>query len=270
MRKIQKMHAHKELQKFNQKYPNASYENLCDYTVIDKDGNPVLDDNKDKIELKNLLQEALAAEQGYICCYCMQSLGRAGALKMRIEHFKPKSIHDGNNGQLDLRTDYSNLLAACAKKRDKEGKEVKGIGHCDVYKAEKEFLYLNNPSDTLFKDQRRFFYYNVRGKVFCRDENLNKEIGGILREDNSVDEGIINLNHQYLVNKRIGVWNSISRKFKKAAKTEKWEQKRQQLLPLARELWEEYKNPKKDKSLYPFCEMIVYLLEKKFRELKQS
>lgn len=269
MRKIQKAHSLKELKKFNQDNPNASYENLCDHAIIDENGNPILDENSNKIQLKNLVQEALAAEQGYICCYCLQSIGKAGALKMRIEHFKPKSIHDGNNEQLDLRTDYSNLLAACSKKKNKEGKEEKGIGHCDVYKGEKEFQYLNNPSDTLFKNQKRYFYYNARGKVFCKDENLNREIGGVIKDDN-VEEGIINLNHQYLINKRSGVWNSISRKFKKAAKTERWEQKRQQLLPLARELWEEYSSPKKDKSLYPFCEMIVYLLEKKFRELKQS
>ena len=140
-----------------------------------------------------------------------------------------------------------------SKKKNKEGKEEKGIGHCDVYKGEKEFQYLNNPSDTLFKNQKRYFYYNARGKVFCKDENLNREIGGVIKDDN-VEEGIINLNHQYLINKRSGVWNSISRKFKKAAKTERWEQKRQQLLPLARELWEEYSSPKKDKSLYPFSD----------------
>lgn len=264
MRKIQKTHSPKELQVFNKKNPNASYEDLCDYTIIDKE------DNSNPTQLKNILQEALAKEQGYICCYCLQSIRNEGALEMVIEHFKPKGIHDGNNGQLDLRTDYSNLLAACSKKKNKDGKKEKGTGHCDVYKAEKEFQYLNNPSGTSFKDQKRNFHYNVRGKVFCKDENLNKEIGGILKEDDKVEEGIINLNHPHLINKRIGVWNSISRKFKKAAKTERWEQKRKELLPLARELRNEYENPKKDKSLHPFCEMVVHLLEKKFRELKQS
>ena len=74
---------------------------------------------------KDDLRQALAREQGHICCYCMGRIS-PNADEMKIEHWAPQS----SNASLQLA--YSNLLGAC---RGGEGR-TRSKQHCDTHKGE--------------------------------------------------------------------------------------------------------------------------------------
>lgn len=262
---------------------------MCDYSIIDsKTKEPILDAEGEKLKLKKILQKDLADKQGGICCYCMQSLYKKGVLIMRIEHFKPQSLYDGkvheskdlctksDKIRQDLRTSYTNLFAACENpksREDKENKKEEDIGHCDVRKDDWELCYLENPSTKEFENQQRTFCYNTNGKIYSLNALLNKEIGGIEVEDNKTEEKIenkLNLNHTRLQDLRKGIWNGISKKLERVAGTKNWESEKDKILPFVKELRDEYKNFKKDGYLYECCDMVVFLLESKFKKLKTS
>ncbi len=251
MRKITKSHAPKELQAFNTQYPNASYEQLKNESIIDEKNEPVLDNNGKQKKLKNIVRAALVKEQGGICCYCMQRLKEN---KTVIEHFKPQSIHTGENNTTDLRTDYTNLFASC----DGGKKTSTANLYCDNNKKKSELSVLKNLSTTGFNTQKRTFTYNRNFKIHSKNTALKKEI-----------ETVLNLNCLHLVNKRKGVWNSITRDLRNKAGIKNWEDsKKPAVLDLAKELRDKHKKRNKDGLFYPFCEMIVYRLERKFKALR--
>nr|WP_199330696.1 retron system putative HNH endonuclease [Microcoleus sp. FACHB-68] len=70
---------------------------------------------------KTELHESLLREQGYICCYCGNSINDKDS---HIEHFKPQTTYP------DLTLEYTNLLASCQR----EGKKSEPV-HCGPKKA---------------------------------------------------------------------------------------------------------------------------------------
>jgi uncharacterized protein (TIGR02646 family) len=74
------------------------------------DWQPIWDDlrNPEKPEL----HDALLAEQGYICCYCNDRIGKPSP-KSHIEHIKPRSHFESD------RLDYRNLVSSCQGKDEK-------------------------------------------------------------------------------------------------------------------------------------------------------
>lgn len=76
---------------------------------------------------KQDLREALAKEQGYLCCYCM---GRIEATQegMKVEHWSPQNPQDGHS---DEQIDYGNLLGACTGNQGHPFTEQ----HCDTHKG---------------------------------------------------------------------------------------------------------------------------------------
>ena len=120
------------------------------------------------------MQEALASEQGFVCCYCMRAISLD---KMIIEHFKPEGLYNGqlakdispenknnlttphaeNDVLKDLTIDYDNLLAACEHDSNKQ---------CDNKKSGYELKYLPNPASLNIKDfeQKCKIFYTDRGR----------------------------------------------------------------------------------------------------------
>lgn len=82
------------------KYINKEIEPRSLRHYRSNDPNPTYEDYREKDDLR----KALLAEQGDICCYCMQRI-KIG--KMKIEHWKPQSTIKS------LQLDYKNLLGAC-------------------------------------------------------------------------------------------------------------------------------------------------------------
>lgn len=71
---------------------------------------------------KDGLRKALVAEQGGICCYCMQRI-HPTAGSMKIEHWHCQENYSAE--QLN----YRNLLGACMGNEGEPRKEQ----HCDTY-----------------------------------------------------------------------------------------------------------------------------------------
>jgi len=135
---------------------------------------------------KNDLRDVLLKEQGYLCCYCMQTIRTYE--KMKIEHFKPYSVYNGKNGKEDLTLVYSNLLAVCC-----ESNTPKHLVHCDVTKQNKEIKL--NPTKKQLMDLIKF---GSNGKVYTENETYDKEI----------DE-ILNLNTERLKKERESICKTI-------------------------------------------------------------
>lgn len=213
------------------------------------------------------LRLSLLEEQKYICCYCLQRIPeplskRAKNYKqdkdklilnrMKTEHFHPKR---GEFKDETKRLDYQNLLAACQGNDDS-----KKENHCDSSKKYKLLKYIPNPAIGKKKDFKRLFEYDVNYKnnekhnpykkegevlVFSKDENINTEINDIL-----------NLNEQNLRYKRFSVINPIITRI---------EEKKYSLKEI-RKMINFYKEPNKDNKLHPFCDFVVYWLEKRFKK----
>lgn len=231
-------------------------------SLLSKTKKPNFDDLKK--EAGNYLAHSLAEEQGFICCYCMGEITEKkdpkGAvieidglpwLAMKVEHFKPQKHYP------DLVTDYENLLCACeggCVEGEKKGEEYI---FCDSHKSEKDFKAMPNPANVVRKDFERKLKlkYNYHGRISSEDEEIDKELNSI-----------INLNCQTLRLAREAVWDSVCKKMSAHCKNEEWTNGED----FAKVLIEQHQEKKKqDGKFFPYCEMIVFLLKKRFKNLKQ-
>ena len=112
------------------------------------------------------LRNAIVAEQGGICCYCMKRI-RATESEMKVEHWACQSEYPAN--QLD----YGNLLGACL---GGEG-SPKTNQHCDTAKANQP-LTKNpaNPADQV----ESYISFRADGKIEASDAAFDKEINDVL------------------------------------------------------------------------------------------
>lgn len=214
-----------------------------------------------KKEAGYLLNYALAEEQGFICCYCMSSIkerkDKEGKiilkdglpmLAMKIEHFRSQK----NNPALV--TDYNNLFCACeggCKPGEKKGKENT---YCDSHKSEEDFTHLQNLASVKKKDFERSFQfrYNYQGRISSKNSDIHKEL-----------ESILNLNFQPLRKMREAAWDCISNKMRKFCKNDSWDGGED----YAKTLVKKYRKKQKNGRYYAYCEMIIFLLKKRFKNI---
>ena len=138
-------------------------------------------------ELKN----ALLAEQGHLCCYCMS---RINFETMKVEHWKPRR----NRGFIFA---YNNLLAAC------EGNFCTDK-HCDTLKDDYEISI--NPISTTNNVEDIISYKWSDGSLDSAPE-YKQDI-----------ETFLNLNNSVLKRNRLSVLNAVIQvlKLKKYSKSE--------------------------------------------------
>jgi len=191
---------------------------------------------------KEDIRRSLLDEQGDICCYCLQRIKPKNAERlgddMKIEHFKPQNIYNGTNGYPDLTLDYQNMLGACPGVQ-------KNDTHCDTHKGGQEITI--NPLDPNCEGLIK--YRKTNGEVYSDDEVINRDLNEVLNLNlqtlkvyrQQALEALVNV-----INKETnGEWTKafIQRKIKK------------------------YKE-RNDRNQYaPFCQMIVFYLEKKLKRL---
>ena len=85
---------------------------------------------------------------------------------MKIEHWAPQSIYNGQNGT-DRRLDYSNLLGAC---RGNEGQPSR-LHHCDSRKGDTEIKI--NPTLPICEQQ---IYYSFSGEILSSDPDITEDL----------------------------------------------------------------------------------------------
>lgn len=185
------------------------------------------------------LRRALFAEQGGICCYCMERI-RVSADEMKIEHWQCQT------GFPELQLAYSNLLGACRGNQiiyqEKDPRKFpKDQQTCDTRKA--DLTLSKNPSDPAYSIEGNIIY-SSGGTISASDENLNGELSNVL-----------NLNHIRLVNARMAILRSVKNSFPKRGTVSSSE------ISKIIDEWSGLHN-----GLYrPFCQVAVYWLNKRLR-----
>ena len=111
------------------------------------------------------VREVLLADQGHICCYCMQ---RIKDETMQIEHWEARS------DKPELQLDWMNMLGVCPG-NEKQPKELR---HCDESRGNQKLTL--NPADP-HKNCEDFIKYNSSGKISSDDSTIDYELDQILR-----------------------------------------------------------------------------------------
>lgn len=147
---------------------------------------------------KDDLRGALVTEQGSICCYCMQRIGKENT-EMKVEHWACQDDH----GDQDL--DYGNLLGACLGGEGKPGR----FQHCDTYKGNKTLSRhpARNPPRV-----DRDLHYLADGTVTSDDAAFDGEL-----------DTVLHLNLERLKNNRRAVLDALkdwAHTFSKLRKTD--------------------------------------------------
>ena len=115
---------------------------------------------------KDELRQALAAEQGAICCYCVQRIRRA-ADGMKIEHWHCQTTYPAE--QLD----WGNLLGACLGGQGKPP----NFQHCDTRKGDQDLS--RNPANSGHNIEA-FVSFLADGTIESSDGTLNDELDSVL------------------------------------------------------------------------------------------
>lgn len=180
------------------------------------------------------LREALLAEQGYICAYCMRAIpvhkrDPNKAETSKIEHIQSRS--DNPSRQLD----YENMVMCCPG-------NMNGQAHCDNSKGNKAITF------SLFQLhlQQSISYGTHKGEIKSSNENWDNEINNILC-----------LNNPMIKFNRIETLHGIRR----VLENKKW---KKAVLEQKLAAWKNFNNQGK---LMPYCGIVIWYLEKKLRTL---
>jgi len=193
-------------------------------------------------EAKPDLRDALLAEQGYLCCYCM---GRIDARTTRIEHFLPRRHKDD---QLN----YRNTLAACT---GGEGYPPK-LQHCDVRKGDRGIVA--NPCDPRIEKLVR---YSSSGEVHSPDPRVQSNLN---QGDDGEDGGALNLNLDNLKAQRRAVLAGFIAQFEKRHRGE-WRAE-----TLARELPKWAELPAGGGKLPPYGGIVADYIRRRIERARQG
>lgn len=194
-------------------------------------------------DVKEAWEKTLLEEQGYLCAYTMQRI-KAGRGNMKKEHFIPQK---GKHGNKALALDHNNVLAVCM------GNEGKGKGKKDQYadtrKGDRLLDDRLNPTNPLCE---QVIQYNRRGKISSSIPEIDKQICD-QKNDNS--NSILNLNHQDLVNGRLGAWEAAKRKLTKGTNNSLRVKDIDKLII-------QYQKRNREGKFMEYCNFVLYRLEK--------
>jgi uncharacterized protein (TIGR02646 family) len=193
--------------------------------------------NYDDYKDKQSLRKSLVDEQRGLCCYCLCRI-RAGIdgspLNMKIEHWHCQSRYPGE----DLV--YANLLGAC---EGRDGRDPR-IQHCDTKKSDADLKW--NPANPLHPIPQLTYYSN--GELRSEDPDFDRQI----------DE-VLNLNNKLLVNNRKATLKSFVDSLPSIGTWPRAE------LEKRLRNWNGESNTG---ELEEYCEVVVYWLKKKLRQLR--
>jgi uncharacterized protein (TIGR02646 family) len=188
----------------------------------------------DNYSEKDELRESLLAEQGHICCYCMQ---RISADRMKIEHWQSQDEYE------ELQLDYNNLLGAC------EGGQgsPSHLQHCDTKKGNTEITI--NPLDN-HRNCEDVIRYLGNGEISDDDITINNELNQVL-----------NLNMQTLTNNRKEVLELVLKQLKSQHSKGDWTE------AILNKKIQQWSDRQKDGKYKPYCQIVIYHLKKKLSSI---
>ncbi len=139
------------LREYRNLTPNASYSGYGDK---DLSGN-------------SPLKTALATEQGYVCCYCMQ---RVSEKQMSVEHYVPQNHHPSSplapQAHKDNDLNFMNMLASC-NTTDRNCSGLRGNIWLTI--------------DPRKQDCERLVRFERNGRAYSDDPRIQQEIDEVLQ-----------------------------------------------------------------------------------------
>ncbi len=197
---------------------------------------------------KEEIRSALLDEQGYLCAYCMQRISQErGRQFTNIEHYRSQHRHP------KLALNFQNMLGVCT---GNEG-NPKHLLHCDKRKA----LYDNsvdltvNPIDIRCE---KAIQYLKDGTIYSNESRINKD----LQETLSLNEQKLKENRRMAIKKALQ--NINAQQVKAGRRNKAW--------ILAIILKEKSRWEKRDKlnKYTPYCQAVIFVLEKKIAQLEKK
>ena len=178
------------------------------------------------------LRNALLAEQGYICAYCMREIPvKDKGIKetSKIEHVKSR------DDRPDLQLEYDNMVICCPG-------YINADDHCDKLKDGGSVTF------SLFNDYfpNTISYSTKTGEIKSSNTIWNKEM-----------EELLNLNNEMLAANRFYALDGVQQLLEK----KKWKKARLQ------EKLEEWENPDNNGKRKPYCGIVIWYLQKKLRQM---
>jgi uncharacterized protein (TIGR02646 family) len=184
---------------------------------------------------KDDIRRSLVAEQGGICCYCMQRI-QATEVGMKIEHWRCQARFPAE--QLD----YPNMLGACLGGKG----ERQHLEHCDTSKKDKDLS--KNPANAVHRIEK-YIRFLPNGKIESTDPTLNQELNEVL----NLNRELLRLNREAVLDAMRTVLMSKTHSFNKA---------------MCERLIAEWNGGDSGGKLRPYCQVVVCYLRKKLRSLK--
>lgn len=192
---------------------------------------------------KDDIRESLVAEQGGICCYCMQRI-RPNLESMKIEHWLCQDKYPKRH------LDYDNLLGACLGGTGKSRRDQ----HCDTRKGNDDILF--NPAN-LGHDVENLFKFLGSGLIEANNPEVQSQINDVISKDTpSLNHySSLNLNHPNLVRNRKAVLDAFTQMLRNEKARD---------IDLNKYLvdWE----GKNGGQLQEYCQVIIYYLRKKLKK----
>lgn len=181
------------------------------------------------------LRESLVAEQGAICCYCLQRI-RPNEGDMKVEHWHCQTEF------ISEQLDYKNLLGACI---GGEGRP-KASQHCDTRKGNSALS--RNPANPSHRIES-YISFLGNGVIESQDATLNRELNDVL-----------NLNLDWQVKNRKAVVDGFIKGLSKYQGD------------FTREIlsrWIAQWNGDNGGDQEPYCHVVVFWLKKKLARVDQ-
>jgi uncharacterized protein (TIGR02646 family) len=185
---------------------------------------------------KDELRNALVAEQGAICCYCMGRIQPDWGF-MKVEHWRSQTNYPGE--QLD----YQNLLGGC---KGGEG-QPQDLQHCDTHKKNADLRW--NPANPAHHVETRITY-TLDGTICADDGAFDDQLNIVL-----------NLNLPHIKNNRKSAltgllewWKAEKNRLHRPPPRDRIERKLEQ-------------HTKGTGSLLPYCQVAVWWLRRKLAEM---
>ena len=180
------------------------------------------------------LRDALLAEQGYICAFCMRSVPLSKKDPSERETSKIAHLLSRTNHP-DKKLDYENLVICCAG-------NINGEAHCDKSQGASDItLPLFN-----IQLQNSIIYRSYTGEINSSNEDWNEQINKVL-----------NLNHAILKLNRLEALNGVRQVLEK----KKWTKAQIQ------DKLEAWANLDRDNKLKPYCGIVIWYLQKKLKQI---
>lgn len=190
---------------------------------------------------KEKLRQSLLKEQGYICCFCMRRIANSNETT-KIAHIFPQNpVLDEDKQKVEkenLDLDYRNMLAACDGGKGQPSR----LQHCDTKQG--NAILKINPADSI-KNCENLIAYRASGEIYSDNSDINYDL-----------QEVLNLNLETIKKARKEAYDEIMKRL-----NSEYPNKSFTKIILEKKI-AEY-SQREDGKYRPYCQYVIYFLQKK-------